>query len=81
MPEWKQNEAGQVDLKSLVGWRTELIPMVGLLQIQYAESDEDLHTGGAVLQLAMTAEQAFLLAKDLMEMLDRLEQQPIGTKQ
>jgi hypothetical protein len=73
---------GQVVVRPMTGWELVRIAMTALLRVQYLPNQEAERTGErSHLQLAMTSAQCRMLAEDLLKTADRLDAQPMGTKQ
>jgi hypothetical protein len=64
--ELQKDQNGNVKLSSVLGWTLgRVAETYVLLAVQYAENEQELETGGKVLQLSLTPDQALQLAEVL----------------
>lgn len=76
---WDRRPNGDIAVEPLMGWQSAVVPMTGLLQLQTANSQDQLTSGELhKLQLAMTAPQMRELAAHLLNMAQFVESQPLG---
>lgn len=78
---WDLTPEGNIKLYPLIGWDTQIAPMIGLLRLRYARSEEEFETGGVGLQLHATPVILRQLSQVLSAMADRIDEQNLGTKQ
>jgi hypothetical protein len=78
---WTKNAEGNLVLYPLIGWDTAIAPMIGLLRLRYAQSEEEFEAGGVSLQLHATPVVLRQLSQVLSEMADHIDAQNLGTKQ
>lgn len=79
---WETRPNGQVRTGPLTGWEFHIHPMAAIFRFEAAMSEDQLRTGDReALQVVLTASQLRLLATDLLKSADRIEEQPLGTRQ
>ncbi len=63
---FQTDERGDIITKPLMGWVTAPVAnMALLLAIEYAETPQEIESGGKVIQLVMTPKQCLQLAETL----------------
>jgi hypothetical protein len=71
MQEWKTTPEGAVKVQPMLSWQTAAIPEGGLLQIQYADSLEDItEERRKAVQIGLTPKQARELGQALLQIAD-----------
>lgn len=81
MDEWEKTPEGNLLCYPLIGWDSQIAPMLGLLRLRYARSEEEFEAGGVGLQLHATPVILRQLSQVLSLMADRIDAQNLGTKQ
>lgn len=79
---WMRNPDGNLQCSPLVGYSSAILPMTGLLRLEFVHSEDQLRKGECeAVQLGMTSPQLKELAQALLKMADRIDGQARGTKQ
>ncbi|MBO9724336.1 MAG: hypothetical protein J7530_08175 [Novosphingobium sp.] len=81
MKDWDLTPEGNLKIGPVIGWETAIAPMIGLLRLRYAHSEEEFEAGGTGLQVQMTPVQLRNLSESLRQMADRIDAQNLGTAQ
>lgn len=79
--DWEKTPEGNLLMYPLIGWDTAIAPMIGLLRLRYATSEEEFEAGGIALQLHATPVVLRQLSQVLSAMADRIDAQNLGTQQ
>lgn len=78
---WDLRENGDIAVSPTLGWQTAVMPLNGLLRLNYAENEQQYESGGVALQLVLTPVQLRQLSADLLHMAERVDAQNLGTAQ
>jgi len=78
---WDTLPNGNIRSGPLLGWKTAAAQMFALVQLRYAESEQEYESGGKSLQLTMTPVQLRTLAEALLRKAVEIEAQHPGLAQ
>ena len=75
----RKDKDGKIASSPVIGWTTGTLAGLGiLLAIDYADSPEELQTGGKSVQLALMPQQALELAQKLTTLANKVLGPPSG---
>lgn len=78
---WDTRPNGDIAVVQTLGWQTAIMPLNGLIRLNYAETEQQFESGGVALQLVLTPVQLRQLSADLLKMAELIDAQNLGTPQ
>lgn len=80
--DWDTHPNGDIAANPLMGWSFAILPLACILRAEYAEQIGDIDARRpSAIQLAMSGPQARELGQALLRIADKIEAQPLGTRQ
>lgn len=79
MDDWELNEEGNLAVVSVVAWNSAVAGSSGLLRIVFVRGEEQLEKQEfEAFQMGMSGAQARLLAEDLLQIANRIDETESG---